>query len=955
MAGYTRQDTANNIANGNVIDADDFDAEYNAVESAFNASTGHKHDGTAGEGAPITKVGPSQDLVVSATTVNPKTTNTLDLGTSSIEYKDAFFDGTVKTDALVVDETTTLTGIVTASSDLSVGGNLSVTGNATINGNLTFGDADTDSVSFGADITSSLIPDGSTQDLGTLSKQWRDLYINGTANIDDLQADSVNIDGGNIDGTIIGANTQAAISGTTISASTGFAGNLAGNVTGIISDISNHDTDALTEGSSNLYFTEARARNSMSVTDGGGDGSLTYTSATGVIAYVGPSASETRAHFSATDAGGDGSFSYNNSTGVFTYTGPSATETRAHFTSGEGINISGGSISGEDATISNKGIASFADADFSVASGAVSLKADRVQDIVGGMVQGNTESGLSVTYQSVDGTLDFSLTKDPTITLTGDVTGSGTMTNLGNVSIATTIGANKVALGTDTTGNYVSGATGGTGVSISGTAGEGWSPTISIGQAVATNSNVTFNNISAGGTLGVTGNTTLSGTLGVTGTSTFSGTVNVGSKTIAEYIEDTVGGMVAGNTESGISVSYVDTDGTLDFNVNDPTITLTGDVTGSATMTNLGNVSIATTVAANKVALGTDTTGAYVSSLVAGTGVSVSNNSGETATPTISIGQAVATNSNVQFNNLTVAGNQTVSGTTTTVNTETINLADNIINLNSNHTGAPTQDSGIRVERGTLSDVTFAWDESEDEWSTFGERLKVGTLEATTLQGSLAHSSLTGVPDPTLTLAGDATGNCTFTNLGNATLTVAVVNDSHTHDGRYYTETESDSRFTASAGDVMTGTLRFNDNVIASFGSSNDAEFFCNGSHMYLDLNSGIGNFYIRDGSTNKFTFNDNGSFTATDDITAFSDARLKDNVQTIDGALDKVAAMRGVTYHKNGKQGTGVIAQEMQEVMPEVVMQNDEYLSVAYGNLVGVLIEAVKELKAEVEELKKG
>ena len=47
MAGYTRQDTANNIANGNVIDADDFDAEYNALEAAFNATTGHKHDGTS--------------------------------------------------------------------------------------------------------------------------------------------------------------------------------------------------------------------------------------------------------------------------------------------------------------------------------------------------------------------------------------------------------------------------------------------------------------------------------------------------------------------------------------------------------------------------------------------------------------------------------------------------------------------------------------------------------------------------------------------------------------------------------------------------------------------------------------------------------------------------------------------------------------------------------------------
>ena len=102
MAGYTRQDTANNIANGNVIDADDFDAEYNALESAFNASTGHKHDGTSGEGAPITKVGPSQDLVVSATQVKPKTTNTLDLGTSSLQYKDGYFDGVVYQDGAVV-------------------------------------------------------------------------------------------------------------------------------------------------------------------------------------------------------------------------------------------------------------------------------------------------------------------------------------------------------------------------------------------------------------------------------------------------------------------------------------------------------------------------------------------------------------------------------------------------------------------------------------------------------------------------------------------------------------------------------------------------------------------------------------------------------------------------------------------------------------------------------------
>lgn len=598
MAGYTRQDTANNIANGNVIDADDFDAEYNAVESAFNASSGHKHDGTSGEGAPITKVGPSQNLVVSATNVNPKTTNTLDLGTSQVQFKNAFFDGEVTTDTLQVDQTATITGDLTTVADALIGGNLTVVGNATINGNLTFGDADTDSVSFGADITSSLIPDGTTQDLGSNSKQWRDLYIDGTANIDSLVADTADINAGTIDGAVIGATSSAAITGTTITATSGFVGNVTGNITGTTSSISNHNTDSLTEGSSNLYHTTARARGSVSVTDAGGDGSLSYNSGTGVINYTGPSASETRAHFSVVDSGGDGSLSYSNSTGAFTYTGPSAAETRAHFTAGEGIDITNGSISGEDATISNKGIASFTDADFSVSSGAVSLKAERVQDIVGAMVSGNTETGLSVTYKDEDGTLDFALSNDPTITLTGDVTGTATMTNLGNVSLATTVAANSVALGTDTTGNYVSNVTGGTGVTVTHTAGEGSAPSVAIGQAVGTTDNVTFNNVSADGTLTATGTTTLNGT------------VNISAKTLQEYIEDTVGSMVSGNTENGIAVTYddnADGAGKLDFNVSDPTITLTGDVTGTATMTNLGNVSIETTVGANKVALGTDT------------------------------------------------------------------------------------------------------------------------------------------------------------------------------------------------------------------------------------------------------------------------------------------------------------------------------------------------------------
>jgi cytoskeletal protein CcmA (bactofilin family) len=91
--GYTRNDVSNNIADGNIINASDLDGEFDAVESAFNSSTGHTHDGTAAEGGAITVVGPVQDLVVSATEVKPKTTNTLDLGTSGLLYKDAYLQG----------------------------------------------------------------------------------------------------------------------------------------------------------------------------------------------------------------------------------------------------------------------------------------------------------------------------------------------------------------------------------------------------------------------------------------------------------------------------------------------------------------------------------------------------------------------------------------------------------------------------------------------------------------------------------------------------------------------------------------------------------------------------------------------------------------------------------------------------------------------------------------------
>lgn len=117
MAGYIRQDVSNNIANGNVIDADDFDNEFDSIAGAFNTSTGHTHDGSSAEGAPITVVGPAQDVIVSATAITPKTDDAYDLGSASNEWKDLYVDGTANIDNLVADAGTVAGAAVTTISN----------------------------------------------------------------------------------------------------------------------------------------------------------------------------------------------------------------------------------------------------------------------------------------------------------------------------------------------------------------------------------------------------------------------------------------------------------------------------------------------------------------------------------------------------------------------------------------------------------------------------------------------------------------------------------------------------------------------------------------------------------------------------------------------------------------------------------------------------------------------
>ena len=108
------------------------------------------------------------------------------------------------------------------------------------------------------------------------------------------------------------------------------------------------------------------------------------------------------------------------------------------------------------------------------------------------------------------------------------------------------------------------------------------------------------------------------------------------------------------------------------------------------------------------------------------------NQGGDNSYPLNSLATALTIfdNTNATFtNDVTIGGNLTVSGSTTTIDTNIVNIGDSIITLNSDETGTPSQDGGIEIERGTSTNKSFYWDESEDKWSVGSETMVAGTFE----------------------------------------------------------------------------------------------------------------------------------------------------------------------------------------------------------------------------------
>ena len=370
-----------------------------------------------------------------------------------------------------------------------------------------------------------------------------------------------------------------------------------------------------------------------------------------------------------------------------------------------------------------------------------------------------------------------------------------------------------------------------------------------------------------------------------------------------------------------------------------------------------------------------------------------------------------------------ITGDLTVSGTTTTINTNELAIGDNIITLNADETGAPSQNAGIEVNRGTSPNVELRYNETLDQWEF--------TNDGTNYVAFGTSSTFSGNTDGIT----EGTSNLYYTDAradARATLRINAATTDNISEGTgnlYYTDARVESYLTGGDGiSYASGTIDVDSTVIRTTGAQSIAgvktftdtpivsgltgsgalTIKSGGQYMYL-RGSDNGNMFV--GKTgdwaamyyadsikvktantgaevtgNLTVSNDtqtdslgvgttpsstSGEIRATNDVTAYysSDANLKTNVVNIDNALDKVKQIRGVEFDwtqeyiddKGGEDGyfvrkhdVGVIAQEVEAVLPEVVgTRENGTKAVRYDRMVALLIEAIKDQQSQIDELK--
>jgi hypothetical protein len=344
----------------------------------------------------------------------------------------------------------------------------------------------------------------------------------------------------------------------------------------------------------------------------------------------------------------------------------------------------------------------------------------------------------------------------------------------------------------------------------------------------------------------------------------------------------------------------------------------TGTVSGSAQT--VANLPAGTVSGSAQILAGTSIVSASSIATTAQGEVQLTTN-GVAAT---AVDLGLKTDDNVEFANVTVTGDLSVTGTTTSVNSNTLNIGDNIISLN----GTAATKGGLAVNdaTGTTTSGSLLWDGTNDYWvaGPTGSEVKLAlSVGESLVSASTLSSAAQG--EVAITVNGVAASAVDLGLQTDDAVTFATVNTGQGANELY-----------AMDQDVKTtDNVQFNDVQTDSIGVGTAAS------------------------STS-------GEIRATGDITAFysSDERLKENFAPLTGALDKVKAIGGYEFDwKDGIEDVvsktghdiGVKAQELQAQYPELVHERDNgYLAVDYIKLNAVLIEAVKELAAKVEELSK-
>jgi cytoskeletal protein CcmA (bactofilin family) len=419
-ATYTRQSS---YSDGDVIQATDTNNEFDQLLAAFQAASGHTHDGTANEGGSVTKMlgssltlgdgtagndvvvtfdGETNDGVMSWMEDEDYFEFSDDLliaSTEKLQFRDTGLyinsstdgqlDIVADTEIQIAATTIDINGAVDVSGNLDVGGNLTVTGTTTLNGGtLTLGDAATDNVVFGADVNSSIIPNtDDSYDLGSTGQRWKDAYVDGIAYIDTINFNGTAITSTAAELNIVDGDTSA--SAVTVVDADRVVLNDGGTMKQVaVTDLAAYFDDEITA-MPNLITTAATTvgvLNSGSITSGFGtiDTGASAITTTGLIS--GGSLDIDSVLINGANIG--------------------------HTDDIDLITLSNGvvTVAGELDAVSLD-VSGDVDIDGTLEADAITINgitlSETIADTVGAMVGSNTETGIAVTYDDADNTLDF--------------------------------------------------------------------------------------------------------------------------------------------------------------------------------------------------------------------------------------------------------------------------------------------------------------------------------------------------------------------------------------------------------------------------------------------------------------------------------------------------------------------------------------------------------------------